>query len=103
MPDAIDVSPRQIQETVTALAVNCRTPEVQRPVRRGHDADVEVPSSPGSVAGNEVTRLPSNLDTDTDVVERVAVGITEPPARKIEPLDDNPHTLSLPRPHPGTQ
>jgi hypothetical protein len=97
-PLVVDVAPREVQEAIAALAVNYRTPEVRRAIRSGHNADVELPSGSGHVAGDKVVGFVSDLDTDMDVVEWSAVGIAEPPAREIESLDDNSHSLSFPRP-----
>ena len=94
-PFVVDVAPREVQEAIAAFAVNCRTPEVQRAIRSGHNADVEVPSGFGHVAGDEVVWFASDLDTDMDVFECSAVRIAEPPARRIESLDDNSHGPSL--------
>jgi len=98
-PVVVDVAPRQIKEPIATLAVNCRTPEVQRGVRSGHDADVEVPSGSSGITGDEVVWFLPDLDADVNTFEGIAVGIAERPARKIEPFDDNSHGLSLPRAH----
>src|ERR671911_704330 len=79
-PFVIDVAPCEVQEAIAALAVNCRTPEVRRAIRSGHNADVELPSGSGHVAGDKVVWVVSDLDTDMDVVEWSAVRIAEPPA-----------------------
>jgi hypothetical protein len=76
-PLVVDVAPREVQEAIAALAVNCRTPEVRRAIRSGHNADVELPSGSGHVAGDKVVWFVSDLDTDMDVVEWSAVGIAE--------------------------
>src|SRR5918994_2521142 len=67
-------------------------------VGSGHNADVELPSSARRVAGDQLVWFSADLDTDMDVVEGVAVGIAELPPRKIEPLDEDSHALSLARP-----
>jgi hypothetical protein len=92
LPHAVHVAPCEVQEAIAALAVNWWTSEVQRPVRSGHNADVELPSSADRVAGDQLAWFSSDLDTDVHAVEATAVGPAERPTRKIEPLDDNPHT-----------
>jgi hypothetical protein len=95
VPYAVDVAPCEVQEAIAALAVDWRTAEVQRPVGCGDDADVELPASAGRVAGDQLAWFSSDLDTDMDVVEAIAVGTAERPTRKIEPLDDNSHAVSV--------
>ena len=94
----IDVAPREVDEAIASLAMNRRASEVHRRVTSRDDSDFEFPARAHRVAWDKIVWFLPDLDPDADVVERMAVRIAERPSRKIEAVDHNSHTFSLPPP-----
>ena len=78
--------------------MNRRAFEVHRRVTSCDDSDIEFPARSHRVARDEIVWLLPDLNPDADVVQRMAVRITERPSREIEAVDHNSHTFSLPPP-----
>ena len=94
----IHVAPSQVEEAIASLAMNRRASEFHRSVTSCDDSDIEFPARGHRVAWDEMVWFLPDLNPDADVVERMAVRVTEPPSWKIEAVDHNSHTFSLPPP-----
>ena len=75
--------------------MNRRAPEVHRRVTSCDDTDIEFPARTRRVTWDQIVWFLADLNPDADVVEPIAVRITERPSGEIETVDHNSHTFSL--------
>jgi hypothetical protein len=87
----IDVPPRQIDEAFTAFALHGRSSEVERSITVDNDADIEFPAGIGCIAPHQVFGFRADLNTDVDVDEHGAVGLTKCPSWQIGADHDDSH------------
>ena len=92
----LQIAPRQVEEAIASLAVNCRASEVHRRVASCDDSDIEFPACGHRVAWDEIVWFLPNLNPDANVVERMAIRITERTSWKINTVDHNLHLITLP-------
>ena len=72
--------------------------EVHRRVTSCDDANIELPARAHRVASDEIVWFLPELNPDADVVEWMAVRITERPSREVEAVDHHSHTSVSRRP-----
>ncbi len=90
-----DLPPRQVDESVTAFALNRRAAKIELAVSLDH-IEVEFPARFVRISEDELGRNTTELDSDVNVAHRRSVGSAEHAAGKVGADDGDSHDLQYP-------
>ena len=92
----IQIAPRQVEEAIASLAMHCGPPEIHCRVTSCDDSDIEFPVGDHRITWDKIVWFLPNLNPDADIVERMAIRITERASWEVEAVDHNLHPVTLP-------
>ncbi len=79
----VDVAPCEVDESLTAFAVDRGTAKVELAIAADGGVDLKFPTGIAGITADKMFGVGPDLHADMDVIERCAVGIAECPAGQI--------------------